>query len=704
MFPKKQIHRSFVIYILVLSLLAIEFLFALNRPVAVIAAQSTGDILPTRTPTATRRPSITPTPTSTVTTARKVWIARLVSNTLGATEGHGSIFRVSVDGVKGIPIELRSDDQLITANSGSKPEYGPFAAEFAPVTEGTWTVTVPTLNVSINVFADNYNLAVIEFVQIDEPQATQTALPTVTSTPLGATDWAGQLVSETKGSGVPFSRLLVQVAGRNGQAVQLSTVAQVINMAHTGQKPEELGPNTVEFTGLTPGRYIIEPLGLNAAIGVDLKPNIETRVEFRPVLPAPTPTYTPTPTQRYSVPSPTFTPIPPTLTPTPTVTPTPTETATPTTIPSPTLTPTPLASPTPVTRWLGTIEARTNSKNGASSLVVRIAGIEGLPVGLIPVGSNTSQDRRCITGRSGIGQDMCIFDSLTPGQYIVTPEGLGLKLPITLFENESVEVNFGLEVLPSGITGWHARINNNSNGSQAIAQFEATIRVRVAGRPGQVVALRPARIPGAVKYCEVVHNPVLGGLICEFGQLGPGVYTVEALNTGADFNIFVDGAGIAEVEFSPSATYAALASTQTSPLVGQGARPDRPTTTATATATSVPLVMIQPTPTSTAFPTPTPAFAWQGRIVESDYTGAGAIGVRAAGLKDHPVIIRSGGWQSPPLLTGSKVELGEYAVEFGGLAPGEYILELVDLAELKVTLQPGEFMLVEFRYDFVNPP
>ncbi len=58
--------------------------------------------------------------------------------------------------------------------------------------------------------------------------------------------------------------------------------------------------------------------------------------------------------------------------------------------------------------------------------------------------------------------------------------------------------------------------------------------------------------------------------------------------------------------------------------------------------------------------------------------GSGAIGVRAAGLKDHPVVIRSGGWQSPTQMTGTKEELGQYATEFGGLAPGEYIVELVD--------------------------
>jgi hypothetical protein len=81
----------------------------------------------------------------------------------------------------------------------------------------------------------------------------------------------------------------------------------------------------------------------------------------------------------------------------------------------------------------------------------------------------------------------------------------------------------------------------------------------------------------------------------------------------------------------------------------------------------------------------------------------GTIAVRAAGLKDHPVIIRSGPWQSQPQLTSTKPELGEYTTEFGALATGEYIIELAGLAELTINLEPGQFMLVEFRHDFVNP-
>ena len=78
--------------------------------------------------------------------------------------------------------------------------------------------------------------------------------------------------------------------------------------------------------------------------------------------------------------------------------------------------------------------------------------------------------------------------------------------------------------------------------------------------------------------------------------------------------------------------------------------------------------------------------------------------MRAAGLKDHPVVLRSGGWQSQPQLTGTKPELGDFSTEFGGLGPGEYGIELVNLSTITVTLTPGDFMLVEFRYDYVTPP
>lgn len=687
----------FIFLFLLIGLLA---LLSSEPVVPASAAQSTRDSLPTRTSTPQPATTSIPRPIITPTPAPKVWVGRLVSNTLGYTTGEGSIFRVKVEGMVGTKIELRSGNVFITAESGTKPEYGPYTAEFAPVTAGDWNVSVPALGVSTQVVADNYNLAVIEFVQIPIPEATQIVLPTPTATPIGGQVWNGRLVSQVQWSGSPFARLLIQVVGRSNQAVRLSTLSQVINTADTGQKPDELGPDTVEFAGLSPGKYIIEPLGLNARFDVELKPNTETRVEFQPQALPPTPTNTPIPLS----PTMTATPAPPTATSIPTATPVPTETPLPTATVTPIPTETPLPSPTPVTRWLGVIASRTPMDSPTATIVVKVAGIEGLPVQLQAF-DTIGGERRCTTGQAGAEPDGCLFENLKPGQYFVSPEGLGRSLPVTVLENERVAVAFDLEVLPPGMTGWEGRLSQNDNAIQASLQSEGIIRVRIAGRTGQMAALRSAR--GTERYCEVVANPILGGLVCEFGQLSPGVYLVEALHTGAGLRLFVDGRSTAEVQFSPSATYATLALAQQPPVVGQGAQPRRtPTATAAATATQPAVTVVRPNPTATVtrrpMSTPTPAFAWQGRIVQTQDGVVGTIAVRAAGLKDHPVVIRSGPWQSQPQLTGDKPEWGEYATEFGALATGEYIIELVDLAEMTVNLGPGQFMLVEFRYDFVK--
>jgi hypothetical protein len=498
--------------------------------------------------------------------------------------------------------------------------------------------------------------------------------------------------------------VLIKVVGLTGQPVRLSTLASIINTAPTGQKPDELGPDVVEFAGLTPGKYILEPLGLNARLDVELKANTETRVEFRPQVIPPTPTFTHTPLP----PLPTFTPAPATATLAPTITPTPSDTFTPTSTPTPTPTSTPLPSSTPVTHWLGVVAGRLKNEADPAAITVQVMGLQGLPVRLNAAGA--AGEWHCVTGQTAGEPDGCTLNNLKPGSYVVAPEGLGLSLPVKLEAHEQMKMVFDREVLPSGVTGWRAQVQKNSSSYKAIPRAGSTILVRLEGRPGQVVALHSAR--GAEQICEVRQNPLLGGPACEFGQLLPGVYLVEALHTGAGIRLFMDGAGTAEIEFSPSATYATLALAQSAPVAGHGMQPRLPTVTlapATITPTATPVLVLKPSLTATATPiptvtrTPTPAFAWQGRIIQTQDGVVGTIAVRAAGLKDHPVVIRSGPWQSQPQLTGTKPELGDYATEFGGLATGEYIIELVDLAELRVNLGPGQFMLVEFRYDPVNP-
>lgn len=624
----------------------------------------------------------------------QAWVGRLISNTPGYTKGGGAIFRVYVTGMDHTRIELRSDDEFIWAESGSKPEYGPYAAEFAPVTAGNWTISVPTLGVSTQLVSDNYNFAVIEFLQVSAAEATQTIAPAVTTTPVGGQTWQGTLAAEKFGIGANFARLLVQVEGLSGQPVRLSTLDQVINTADTGQKPTELGPDVVEFTALTPAKYIIEPLGLNARFEVELKGNTETRVEFRPQAP---PTTMPTPIPAL----PTFTPGPPAATPLPTDTPAIVDTATPVptdTPPPPTDTPAP--NPTPLAQWLGLVTERQPVDTALSTLAVKVAGIPGLPVRLRAVSENLGGERRCVTGQGVTEQDMCQFEDLKPGAYVIAPEGLGLSLPVTIFEKQRVVAGFRPETLPPGVFGWQGHLLKNDNQAIATTHLDSTITVRIAGQAGQVAALRSVR--GTEQFCEVRPNPVVGGLACEFGGLAPGVYLIEALHTGAGFRLFVDGASTAQVEFSPTATSTVTVSP---PVVGQGALPRQPTPTITPTPTAeIVLPTFTPTriPTPTRTPTATPVYAWQGRIIQTQEGVVGTIAVRAAGLKDHPVVIHSGPWQSPPQLTGTKPELGDYSTEFGALATGEYIIDLVDLAQLKVTLEPGQFMLVEFRYELVK--
>jgi hypothetical protein len=709
--------RSALVFLpgLVAALLS---LWPMAQPALTMAGQSTGDTLtlPTKTPTPAATFTAAPSPSATPETM--VWVARLASNTPGFTQGQGSIFRVNVAGLKDVALELRSDDQSIQGQSGTKPEYGPFAAEFAPVTEGWWTVSAPALGASVPVQADNYNLAVIEFVQIPASAATAEAQPTGAATPLAAEIWAGRLVEQTVGNTGPFARLLVRVVGKDAQPIRLSTISQELNTAFTGQKPDELGPNVVEFAGLTPGKYFIDAVGLNATVAVDLWPNTLTRVEFALQIPTPAPTPTATATSTPQ-PWPTFTAPPPTSTLPPTATPLPTQTIPPPAPPPPSATPvppptaTPLSVPTPVTRWIGAIESRTPGLTGDGQISVRVPGIEGMAIRLTKTDAAQFDDLRCVTGQGQVGQDACRFEKLPPGWYNLAAEGLSIDLPLPLPRGESVQVVFDVDILPPGITGWRGRINEDSNHFLAQPRTESTVRVKVAGRAGQVVALHSVRL-GSTRYCETVYNPVLGGMMCEFGQLGPGVYRVEALHTGAVYSLFVDGVGRAEVEFLPDATYATQSLNLAAPLIGQGGTPRISVATATPTiatptpAPTPPLVaIVWPTPTVFVIviptATPTPAFAWQGRVVNRTVTGAGALGVRAAGLKDHPVIVRSGSWQSYPQMTGTKPELGDYATEFGGLAQGDYEIELVDLATFKVQLGSGEYLLVEFQYNVVPP-
>ena len=67
------------------------------------------------------------------------------------------------------------------------------------------------------------------------------------------------------------------------------------------------------------------------------------------------------------------------------------------------------------------------------------------------------------------------------------------------------------------------------------------------------------------------------------------------------------------------------------------------------------------------------------------------------GKKWLPVEIRAGGWSASEL-TGTKPACGGYCLEFGGLAPGTYVVTPQGLGvSVTVTVDEGGFAAVEFN-------
>jgi hypothetical protein len=619
-----------------------------------------------------RTPTTAPTPTPLPTIVG--WRGQIVSSTPYATSGDGSIVRVRVFERVDEPIILTYYDTMLSGLSGRKPEYGPYTAEFAPVPAGHWTVSLPNLGASIEIDTDGYNLVVVEFAPYTAAEATVVAQTTPTPTPIGGEPWEGRVLSVSEGPSLAGTILRVTVQGQRGQTVQVSTPAGFVTQSTTGTK-EELGPYTAEFAPLTVGRYTITPAGLNASITVDLNWYTTVVVEFRPVSAWPRPTATHTPI-----------PSPPTATPSPTS--------------------------TPPMQWIGAVLRHDRPYAGQvfASIAVRVEGLRDLPVTL------TSGDTAltCITGtKPEYGDHACEFGGLSPAVYSVGVRGLEPIIPVMIGQGDFVLVEFRQEPAPGPMT-WLGQVVRNSSQPWPGNGVSSAIAVHVEGRRGQVIALRSTA--GWEAFCDTGTKLEYGDYACEFGGLWPGVYSVAPVGIPAEVRLYMDGVGFAEVAFESFLATATPAPTPTR-IIGAGASPVGTTLTPIATRTPTrvaraatptpthPRLTATPTGTPTFTPTPTPARGWVGRVTQDDAgVGIGTIVVRALGLKDQPVVLRSGPWVTRGL-TGSKPEYGEFAVEFGGLNQGDFSLELEGLgAALPVQLQPGGFLLVEFRYDLLPTP
>ena len=260
---------------------------------------------------------------------------------------------------------------------------------------------------------------------------------------------------------------------------------------------------------------------------------------------------------------------------------------------------------------------------------------------------------------------------------------------------------------------WSGRIAYTMGG---YPRSPGTVVVRVLGQVGLPVELKL----GSFRVQAVTGSKSeYGDFACEFGGLPAGVYTVNP--HGVDSSVTVDlGHGeFAMVEFSPSAAAGAATSVPVVPTVTRTVVVSTPVVQPTPPAFSVlypPARLVISTPAvqagakisvsgvmspSLTVQRPASEPVWTAQVsqrVPGAENSPATLVVRVLGARGLPVTLKADGWQTRAL-TGSKVEHGEFACEFGGLPAGEYeiIPDGIDLS-YRAEVGSSEFVLVDFAY------
>jgi hypothetical protein len=579
-----------------------------------------------------------------------VWEGRLISDISDLNVG-GTILRVSVKGRVDLPIEVSSahGGWTTTLLSGSKSELGPYAAEFAGLSAGQYIITPQGLGATLTVEADGTDIIVVEFVQVTKQVGPAPPPPQ-------PPQWTAKIVAETANRDLGGSVLRVSVVGETGLPVEVASEGNWNTIGYTGTKPE-YGDYVAEFAALQPGNYVIRPQGVDTEFWLWLSGKTFVFVEFRR-----TEGYKPAP-----APSPTTAPAIPAATVTSAAT------------GSPPAAPAPAG--TPYTVWTGEVVSNTSSEADGgylSSIQVIVEGMKGLPVEVKAGGwSATAQ-----TGTKPECGAFCLeFGGLAPSLYTITPQGLGTSAEVTVEGGGVALVKFTSKVVappaptatPGGAVSsptkvvvsptaptaptatavprmvWAARTLWNTSSPGITGAFHSAIEVTVQGLKGLPVEIKS----GGWSASALTGSKTSCGDFClEFGGLSGSKYTLIPQGLGIEHVVEVDGEGFAVVEFY-----------------------QRPA---------------QPKPE-----------VWAGRVKENVAGGGkrgyfSAIQVVVEGKKWLPVELKAGGWSATEL-TGTKPACGGYCLEFGGLAPGTYVVTPQGLGvSVTVTVDEGGFAVVEF--------
>jgi hypothetical protein len=312
----------------------------------------------------------------------------------------GSVLRVSVEGKKGLPVLVRSQGSFKTWNTtGTKPEYGPFVAEFAPLSKANYFIEPQDLGVVFGLWLDGKSYTRVDFRPVPcrptltptlrsstptstprplvtatrQPVATSTSTPAAAQRPEPTTGWRGRVAQHLEHlEGRYFATVAVRVIGRPaGQQVEIASQGWGTTCT-TGTKPEH-GPDACEFGALNAGTYRLTPAGLDTFLDVSVDLQDFVLMEFY------------------------------------------------------------YAGPPPRTRWVGSVVENTNGSEPTehvnSAIVVIVSGRPWHEVEIRADGYSAT----CTTGyKPEFGPDACEFGGLRASTYTLTPKDLGASVPVTV--------------------------------------------------------------------------------------------------------------------------------------------------------------------------------------------------------------------------------------------------------------------------------
>lgn len=453
----------------------------------------------------------------------------------------GSVLRVSVQSKVGLKVVVRAKEgSFETSNlTGTKPEYGPYVAEFAPLHRGRYIITPEGLGLSFEVWLDGHNYTRVDFTQkACAPTATPTgaqatatptrkatvtptrqAAATATTQPAAGTtevQWRARIAQQIKNPNMYFATIAVRVIGQPaGQVVEIHTDGYSAT-AKTGTKPEH-GPDACEFAALYPDVYTLTPTGLGISYPVTVGQADFVLVEFYPV-----------------------------------------------------------GGPV-ISRWVGSVKQNTSGSTpteaSASAVAVVVTGRPWLEVE-IQINDWTAT---CTTGyKPEYGPAACEFGGLRAGTYTLRPKGLDASAQVTVDGWGWALVQFDPVYVPAPPTTvptarptagrgtaradtatpnvtptaaaaqWRGWVESNTSGSepQGIA---STIVVRVLGRGGMPVTISGGG--GWSATCVTGTKPEYGGDACEFGGLWAATYYLQPEGADVQVSVTMDGAGFAFVHF-----------------------------------------------------------------------------------------------------------------------------------------------------------